>query len=192
MKNLDEKSYIEEIEKVYINLKGCFSLLSPKEAQVIHNWYKNNVKLDYVTNVLKKEILKLPKKKRKKFSLIQLDKIIKEEISSKSNDKKLDLKEDPKVIRKKRILSKWKEISKKKNIPASLLQVPDDFNGDLNLYLEKKVIDYIWKNLPIKEKERLVNEALEILKGEKIPKTDKKHAVKAIIYDKIKKEIEGY
>lgn len=176
MKNLDEIKYLKEIENYYLNLKGSFSLITPKEAQIIIGWYKKNINIDLVKKFIKEEIVKIPKNKRKKFSLIPVDKKLKEKIKNKTEIEK----------GKK---SKWEIIINKLNLPEDLLKIPENFKGDKSLFLEKNVISYIWKNMPKEEKEKLIKESLSEIENEIIFNSDKKSVIKSIIYTKIKEDL---
>ncbi|RMD47342.1 MAG: hypothetical protein D6834_01060, partial [Aquificota bacterium] len=63
---------------------------------------------------------------------------------------------------------------------------PEGYKGDIELYQEKNIISYIWKNMPKEEKQELINQAIKELEKERFFNVDKKHVIKSIIYSKIK------
>ncbi len=178
MKNLED--YIKEIEDYYFSLKDSFGVLTPKENQIILNWYKNKIDINLIRKFIKSEIIKLPKNKRKKFSLIVVDKKINEKLKAKSTEKS-----DAKPSKK----DKWEIIIEKLNFPKTLLEIPQSYKGDKSLYLERKVISYVWQKMSKEERQKLVDKAVKELEKDFIRNTDKKEAVKSIIYIKIKEDL---
>lgn len=178
MKNLED--YIKEIEDYYFSLKDSFGVLTPKENQIILKWYENNLDINLIKKLIRSEIVKLPKNKRKKFSLIAVDNQLKEKIKVKPEEKK-----ENKPYKK----NKWEIIIEKLKLPEELLNIPKNYKGDKSLYLERKVISYIWQKMKKEERQKLVDEAVKELKNDFIINTDKKEAVKSIIYIKIKEDI---
>ncbi len=173
MEDLNEKKFIEEVGNYYLNLKGTLTFLSPRETELIINWYKKGVNLEKVKKIIKEEIKKYPQRKRKNFSLILIA-------------PKINQLFDKKPMVKSEIKSKWEKVVENLNLPKELLNIPEGYKGDIELYQEKNIISYIWKNMPKEEKQELINQAIKELEKERFFNVDKKHVIKSIIYSKIK------
>jgi len=171
LENLNEKEFLEEIENYYLSLKGSLTFLSPRETEIIISWYKKGISLEKIKKIIKEEIKKYPQRKRKNFSLVF--------IASKINQL------SAKKIKPKKI-SKWESVVKDLNLPEKLLKIPEGYKGDVELYQEKNIISYIWKNMPKDEKQELIKQAVKEMKKERFFDTDKKSVIKSIIYSKIK------
>ncbi|RMA93120.1 hypothetical protein [Hydrogenothermus marinus] len=175
---MNEQEYLQEIEKYYLSLKGSLTFLSPNESNLILKWYKENRDLKLIKKLIKEEIAKLPERKKKYFSLLSVEK----RLSEKKEKAKKDKAKQKKV-------SIWEKVVKAKNLPEELLKVPDDYKGDINLYQEKNIISYIWKNMSLEEKEKLKKEAILELRNYDFLPDDIKSTIKAIIYNKIKESL---
>ncbi len=163
------EEYLKEIEDFYLKQKGVFSFLSPKELDLIKNWYKQDIPLDLIKETIKKEIVKFPERKKKKFSLILIDKLLQENRYEK--DENID--------------EKWKKILGVFNIPA------EKFNN-LKTDIEKEnfIVSYIWKNMLKEEKEKLINEAVSNIDKKGLSKKEYEELIKSYIYTKILNYIE--
>lgn len=164
------EEYLKEIEDFYLKQKGVFAFLSAKEIDLIKSWYKKNISTNIVKEVIKQEIAKFPIKKKKKFSLILVDSILKEKFSTKKEKKAKD---------------KLQKIIKVFNIPEEKLE---KFSNDVEK--ERFIVFYIWQNINREDKERLIHEATSNIDKTGLSKTEYEEMVKSYIYTKILNYIE--
>lgn len=170
--NQSFEEYLKEIEDFYLKQKGVFTFLSAKEIDLIKSWYKKNIPLNIIKEVIKEEIAKFPTKKKKKFSLILVDSILKEEVSTK-------IKEEREAK------DKLQKVIKVFNIPEGKIE---KFSNDIEK--ERFIVSYIWQNMDREDKERLIHEATSNIDKIGLSKTEYEEMIKSYIYTKILNYIE--
>ncbi len=70
--------YVEEVEDFYLKLKKSSVILSPKERDIILSWYRKNVPVSIIKNLIKTEFHRYPVSKKRRFSLLIVDKKVNE------------------------------------------------------------------------------------------------------------------
>ncbi len=175
------EEYIKEVERFFLNERGSFSFLSAKDIQTIQNWYSNNVPLDIVKNTLKKYLKTYPQRKRKKVSLFLFEKKVLEE--NQKVEKRKQIKESLKPKKE------WKKIVKDLNLDEAVLNVPEGYVGNVDLYIERKVINQIWKKLSQEKKQELIQFAKKQIKDLNLKPEEKEEYLKEAIYSLTKEQL---
>ncbi len=183
---MEFKEYITAIEKNLKNLTQFNIYLSEEDINIIKKWYKKDIPLDWINKTIYKYLSNIPKRKRKFLSLKKIDgeisklktsKIFKEDKSFKEKTKQ-EYSISPEI---KFLIKQLENFGIKVNI--------NDYTDETELkeYLEKKIINFIWKNISDKEREIIKKEALKELKAKyNLFHIDKKEAFKFIVANKIK------
>ncbi|WP_457641592.1 hypothetical protein [Persephonella sp.] len=183
MGKISEETYLNELTHLIREKTGTNRFLSTKEISLIKKWYIEKIPLDELKKIIETEIKSFPISKRKKFSLLYIEnRITKKKIAK-------EIKEITKDISQKN--DKWKVFLEKNKFPLELMEIKDkEIDEELkDLEIEKRVVRYIWQNLPEKEKKRLQKETLEEIKRKFITENiNLKKVLKSIIYRKIKKD----
>ncbi len=68
-----DRSYYEEIVRYIRKITGVNLAISSKDTQLIQELIKNKIPVETVKNLIKKEVLKYPPEKRKKFRLSSIE-----------------------------------------------------------------------------------------------------------------------
>ena len=184
---MEFKEYITAVEKSLKNLTQFNIYLSEEDINIIRRWYKRNVPLDRINKTIYNCLSNIPKRKRKFLSLKKIDeeisklktsKIFKEDKSFKENTReKYTINPEIQLL-----IKQLENLGIKVNINDYMEET------ELKEYLEKKIINFIWKNISDEERKIIKEEALKELKTKyNLFHTDKKEALKFIIANKIKK-----
>ncbi len=108
--------YIKEIENFYLSLRKTSVLLSSKERELILKWQSEKIPLKVVKEIIKREFVRFPVRKQKKFNLFVVDKQLRE-LLKKQKEKSFKTEKDiPKQAINKtedRISTIWKTLSEK-------------------------------------------------------------------------------
>ena len=173
---MPKEDFYKEIEKFYLENKGFGSQLSAKEREIVESWFKKNISKETIKKLIIQELNRLPINKRKKFSLISVDKRINKKV--KEQIKSETVQEDP--------LQKWKNYLKSKNLPENLLSTEDE---DIDFAIQNNIINYFWKNMEQQDKEDILKKVKSILSSNINLKSDEyQKALKSQIRKEIKKK----
>ena len=173
---MPKEDFYKEIEKFYLENKGFGSQLSAKEREIVESWFKKNISKETIKKLIIQELNRLPINKRKKFSLISVDKRINKKV--KEQIKSDTIQENP--------LQKWKEYIKANNLPQELLNTEDE---DVDFAIQNNIINYFWKNMEQKDKEDILKKVKPILSSNINLKPDEyQKALKSQIRKEIKKK----
>jgi len=164
------EDYLKEVEDFYLKQKGIFTFLSAKELDLIKSWYKKNIPLSIVKETIRKEIAKFPTRKKKKFSLILVDRKLKEISLSKE---------------KKEFENKFQKVIKIFGIPEEKLE---KLSNDIEK--ERFIVSYVWQNLNKEDKNKLINEAVSNIDKTGLSKKEYEDMIKSYVYMKILNYIE--
>jgi polyribonucleotide nucleotidyltransferase len=174
---MPKEDFFKEIEKFYLEKKGFGSQLSAKEREVVESWFKRNIPVKTIKKLIIQELNRLPISKRKKFSLILVEKQINQLKKLKNKNNEEEIKED--------IFQKWKDFIKLNNLPESLLKAKND---DVEYEIQNNIINYLWQKLKEEEKEEIFKKAKYILKSNiNLKPEEYKKALKSQIRKEIKK-----
>ncbi len=143
--------YVEEIEDFYLRLKKTSPVLSSKERDLILKWYQNKIPIDIVKELIKQEFFRYPVSKKRRFSLLSVDKKVEEYLRKRGE---VEVGTDKENVRVK--------------------------NRNLNKK-EKEEITEIWKNLSVEEKERIKKSVQKQLRNLNLTKEEKKEAIRILI-----------
>ncbi len=143
--------YVEEIEDFYLRLKKTSPVLSSKERDLILKWYQNKIPIDIVKELIKQEFFRYPVSKKRKFSLLSVDRKVEEYLRKRGE---VEVGTDKENVRVK--------------------------NRNLNKK-EKEEITEIWKNLSVEEKERIKKSVQKQLRNLNLTKEEKKEAIRILI-----------
>ncbi|MDQ7056134.1 MAG: hypothetical protein Q9M89_06590 [Persephonella sp.] len=77
MKSDKNSNFFEEISRYVRKLSGYNLTLSPKEVKILEEAFNRGIPSDIIKKLIKEEIKRYPPEKRKKFSLLFLEKKIK-------------------------------------------------------------------------------------------------------------------
>jgi len=175
---MPKEDFYKEIEKFYLENKGFGSQLSAKEREIVESWFKKNISKKTIKKLIIQELNRLPINKRKKFSLISVDQRINKNKKVEKQIKSESVQEDP--------LQKWKNYLKSKNLPENLLSTEDE---DIDFAIQNNIINYFWKNMEQKEKEKIFKKVKSILSSNINLKPDEyQKALKSQIRKEIKKK----
>jgi hypothetical protein len=105
---MPKEDFFKEIEKFYLEKKGFGSQLSAKERELVESWFKRNIPVKTIKKLIIQELNRLPISKRKKFSLILVEKQINQLKKLKNKNNEEEIKED--------IFQKWKDFIKLNNL----------------------------------------------------------------------------
>jgi len=173
---MPKEDFYKEIEKFYLENKGFGSQLSAKEREIVESWFKKNISKETIKKLIIQELNRLPINKRKKFSLISVDKRINKKV--KEQIKSDTIQENP--------LQKWKEYIKANNLPQELLNTDDK---DVDFAIQNNIINYFWKNMEQQDKEDILKKVKSILSSNINLKSDEyQKALKSQIRKEIKKK----
>ncbi len=174
--------YISQVEKFFLAERGSFSFLSAKDIQTVEHWYKENVPLEVITETLSNELKKYPPRKRKKVPLFIFEKKILEE-----HQKRLERK---KHITKNSVNDKWRTIVDELKLNPDILNIPENYKGDISLLLEERVIREIWNKLSKEKKQELIDFAKRRLKSLNLKPEEKQEYLKDTVYSLIKEQLQ--
>ena len=170
-----ETAYFEEISHYLKEITGFNLSISAKDREVLFKFFNKGYSTDQVKSLIKKEIVKYPPEKRKKFKISYIEKYL----NKRQKKKKL---ESPAISNK-----KWKNIINRLKIPESIVLVKDIPEDLRDIAIEKNILNYLWKNLPEEEKESIKKEAIQKLKKRFIlSNIDQKKVLKSIIREILK------
>ncbi len=171
---MPKEDFFKEIEKFYLEHKGFGSQISAKEREIIQSWFKKNIPVKLIKTLIIDELNRLPLTKRKKFSLINVEKRI-------SEYKKLSKVEK----NQNSPLKKWIDFVKAHKLPEYLLKTDEE---DVDFAIQNNIINYIWDNIKNNEKEEIIKKAKNILKSNiNLKQEEYKKALKSQIRKEIKK-----
>ncbi|WP_456464382.1 hypothetical protein [Persephonella sp.] len=166
-----ETAYFEEISHYLKEISGFNLSISAIDREILFKFFENGYSTDQVKSFIKKEILKYPPEKRKKFKISYIEKYLKKHKKNKKTETKV-IKQD----------NSWKYIINRFNIPENVIlveNVPEDIK---DMAIKKNILNYIWKTLPKQEKEKIKKEAIQKLKKRFIlSNIDQKSVLKSII-----------
>ncbi len=154
-----KNEYFAEIQKFLKNLKRTNHILSSREKRILDEFFNRNITLEQIKKEIQKTFLQLPAHRKKKFSLTMLKDLYLK------NPKKIPKNQNKK---EKSILNekKWKVFLKKNNIPSELLKLNHDIPEELaKKEIEGRIINFLWKNLSEKEKEKIKKQAILKMKN---------------------------
>ncbi len=172
-----ETAYFEEISHYLKEISGFNLSISAKDREVLFKFFNKGYSKEQVKSLIKKEILKYPPEKRKKFKISYIEKYL-------DKQKKKKKEGSPPVSNK-----KWEAIIKRLKIPQSIISVEDIPEDLKDIAIEKNILNYLWKNLPEKEKENIKKEAIQKLKKRFIlTNIDQKKVLKSIIREILKEK----
>ena len=184
------KREIAEIQKFLKEIKKSNIFLSPKDKKIILYLLKEKkLSVDKIKALILKEIKKYPSDKRRKISLYQLLKDIKES-NSKNREiptRKKEKKAFQQIKRKQEAIPVvWKRFLKE--VPKEIWE-NTNFSDELSiLELKNKLINYYWKNLGPQEKEKIKQKALLKIKKMKLPSKVDRETLKSVIAEIIKEK----
>lgn len=172
----DQKKYFTEIEKYIKQITGFNISLSEKDKTVLEKAYTKKLPISIIKKIIKEELKKYPAEKRKKFSLIFLEEKIKK-------IKKTEKKEETHAPKQ------WHKIVKKLNLPSEVLKTEDIPEELKDIAIENNILNYLWKSMKKNEKEKVLKEALEIMKKRFIlTNINKEKTLKSVIREIIKEK----
>ncbi len=181
-------NYFEEIQNYYLKLKKTSLNISPKETEIIQNWYKNNIPVQLIKKLIKQELTKYSPQRRKRFNLFIVDKKLKELKKSKPKVLKASPVPQPQsepIVEQS--LNDWFNFYKKNNISLEIFKKIKDLSYDEKvLALEKFAVAYLWKKMPEERKKEIYSKVLRKAKIE-FNKPDK-DLIKKLIKIQIKKQ----
>ena len=173
-----ETAYFEEILLYLKEISGFNLSISAKDREVLFKFFNNGYSTEQVKSVIKKEILKYPPDKRKKFKISYLEKYLKK--YPKNKKREITVTDQ---------YNKWKDIVSRLKIPESVLLVENTPEDLKDIAIQKNILNYIWKNLPEKEKEKIKKEAVQKLRKRFIlTNIDQKKVLKSIIREILKEK----
>ncbi|NPA16664.1 MAG: hypothetical protein GXO05_02855 [Aquificae bacterium] len=147
-----DRSYYEEIVSYIKKITGYNLAVSPKDRQVIEKLIKNQIPVEIAKQLIKKEVLKYPPEKRKKFRLSSLEPKLKELSAKKAG-----------ISRQDRFTS----------------EIPEELK---DTYSRLKKLNNLWKSLPEEEKKQIINTAVKKMKKSFIlSNIDRQKVLKSII-----------
>jgi len=173
-----ETAYFEEVSRYIKEVTGYNLSISAKDREVLFKFFSKGYSSEQIKSLIKKEIIKYPPEKRKKFKISYLEKYLKKY----KKNKKAEITATGKD-------NKWKEIINRLKIPESIIlveNIPEDLK---DIAIERNILNYLWKNMPEKEKEEIKKEAIQKLKKRFIlTNIDHKKVLKSIIRDILKRK----
>ncbi len=176
---MPKENFFKEIEKFYLENKGFGSQLSAKEREIVESWFKKNLPKETIKKLIIQELNRLPVSKRKKFSLINVDKRI-----NQIKNRELSVKKTS-IENRSDNLKKWKDYLKSHNLPQTLLNVEDE---DIDFAIQNSIINYFWKNMEKDEKEEILKKVKSILSSNiNLKKDEYQKALKSQIRKEIKR-----
>lgn len=176
---LSETAYIREIS-TYIKQATGFNInLSAADKQILKECIRKEIPVEALKELIRKEASRYPPEKRKKMNLSFLREYIKKPVKSKE--------ETAKTVNVPQ--RNWQEVIYKLNIPEEVLNIKDILEDLQEIAIETKIINYLWKNMPAKEKKALQQKAIEKLKKEFIlTNIEVEKVLKSIIRQLIKEK----
>ena len=177
---LSETAYIREIS-TYIKKTTGFNInLSAADKQILKECIKKEIPVEALKELIRKEASRYPPEKRKKMNLSFLREYIKKPVKPKEKAAKTTVNVPQR---------NWQEVIYKLNIPEEVLNVKDIPEDLQEIAIEAKIINYLWKNMPAKEKKALQQKAIEKLKKEFIlTNIEVEKVLKSIIRQLIKEK----
>ncbi len=177
MKKITQEAYINEITKFIKEKTGINRFLSNKEESLIKKFYSREIKLDRLKKIIESEIMSYPQSKRKNFSVLSIEKKLSDKSDTQNNKKKSQKKNK----------NRWENIIERLNIPPDIIKI-GKIDAELrDIEIEKRIIKYIWENLPEDKKRELQEEAKKEIKDKFIIQNiEIKKVLKSIIYRKLK------
>ncbi|WP_293444738.1 hypothetical protein [Persephonella sp.] len=173
-----ETAYFEEISHYLKEISGFNLSISAKDREVLFEFFSKGYSPDQVKSLIKKEILKYPPEKRKKFRISYIEKYLKKHPKNKKTEITINDK-----------YNKWKGVVSRLKIPESVLQVENTPEDLKDIAIQKNILNYIWKKLPEQEKEKIKKEAIQKLKKRFIlTNIDQKTVLKSIIREILKEK----
>ncbi len=143
--------YVEEIEDFYLRLKKTSPVLSSKERDLILKWYQKKIPISVVKELIKQEFFRYPVSKKRRFSLLSVDKKVEEYLRRRGE---VEVGTD------------------KENVSVK--------NRNLNKK-EEEEITKIWKGLSEEERERIKKSVQKQLRNLNLTKEEKKEAIRILI-----------
>jgi len=161
MSKLNEQQYFEEIIRFTKKITGYNVSISSKDRQFIEKLIQNNIPPGVVKELIKKEVSRYPPEKRKKFRLSQIKPYL---------DK----------------LPQKTQSAEKKLKKTQSYQIPEELE---DAYTRLEVLNRIWKNLPVEEKEKIISQAVEKMKkGFILTNINQKKVLKSLIREILAKK----
>ncbi|WP_457644222.1 hypothetical protein [Persephonella sp.] len=178
MERISQKTYLEEIKKLIKEKTGTNRFLSSKEESLIKELYLQNIPLDRLKKTIESEIVSYPSHRRKKFSLLKIKQKLFQIKPYKDKFKEKDHK----------ITDKWIDILHRLKIPPEAVDLENIDPEFMDIEIERKIINFLWKNLPEEDKKRIQEEAKkEVQKKFILKNINVKKVIKSLIYKKLKK-----
>ncbi|ACO03177.1 MAG TPA: hypothetical protein DEP48_07750 [Persephonella sp.] len=179
MDKITQEAYIKELTDFIKEKTGINRFLSSKEKSLIKKFYSENIPLERLKKIIESEIISYPQSKRKKFSVLSIEKKLSHQKNS-PPQRKIRSEEESN--------NRWKKVIERLNIPPEILNVEKVESAFRDFEIERRVVSYLWKNLPENEKKKLQEEAKREIKKKFVAQNiDPKKVIKSLIYTKLKK-----